>query len=119
MGGAWCGKAVALWLLSMLGVPLGFVRSFVVDNTRATYGEDGARASRRPWVEVLRLRYVATLLMSGAAQIYVPIPPPGGGGARRVLGRQLPPPPPARGQLQGPHAKHYVWIVGHFYSPSK
>ena len=94
MGGAWCGKAVALCLLSMLGVPLTFVRSFAVDNIGATYGEDGARASRRPWVEVLRLRYVATLLMSGAAQIYVPIPPRGGGACPRT---RTTPPSPSKG----------------------
>ena len=52
-------------------MPLKSVRSFVADNTRATYGEDGGRASRCPWVDVLRLRYTAALLHGWAAEIYV------------------------------------------------
>ena len=68
----WCGKALALWLLGELGVPLSSVRSFVADNTGATYSEDGGRASCCPWVDILRLRYAAALLLSGAVEIYVP-----------------------------------------------
>ena len=68
----WCGKALALWLLGELGVPLNSVCSFVADNTGATYGEDGGCASRCLWADILRLRYAATLLQSGAAEIYVP-----------------------------------------------
>ena len=68
----WCRKALALWLLGELVLPLSSVRSFVADNTGATYGEDGGRASRCPWVDILRLRYAADLLQSGAAEICVP-----------------------------------------------
>ena len=68
----WCGKALALWLLSVLGVPLTFVRSYLADNTGATFGEDGGRASHCPWVDVLRLCYAAALLKSRAVEIYVP-----------------------------------------------
>ena len=67
----WCGKALALWLLGELRVHLSSVRSFVADNTGATYGEDGNCASRCPWVDILRLRYAAALLQNGAAEIYV------------------------------------------------
>ena len=67
----WCGKALALWLLGELGVPLSSVRSFVADNTGATYGEDGACASQCSWVNTVHLRYAATLPQSGAAEIYV------------------------------------------------
>ena len=55
----WCGKPLALWLLGELGLPLSPVRSFVVDNTWATYGEDGSRASHYTWVDTLRLQYAA------------------------------------------------------------
>ena len=48
------------------------VGPLLADNTGATYGEDGGRASRCPWVDVFRLRCVAALLQGGAAEIYVP-----------------------------------------------
>ena len=67
----WCGQALALWLLGELGVPPGSVRSFVADNTGATNGEDGGRASHCSWFDALRLQYTAALLQSGAAEIYV------------------------------------------------
>ena len=41
----WCGEALALWLLSVLGVPVTSLRSFVADNRGATFGKDGGRAS--------------------------------------------------------------------------
>ena len=78
----WCGKALALWVLGELGVPLKSVRSFVADNMGATCGDDGGRASRCPWAVVLRLRYAAALLQGGAAEIYVP--------AQHNSGSQLP-----------------------------
>ena len=68
----WCGKALALWLVGELGVPLRSVRSFVADNTGATYDEDSGCAFRYPWVDILHLRYAAALLQSGAVEIYVP-----------------------------------------------
>ena len=52
----WCGKAAALWLLGVLGVPLLRVRSFVADNRGATYGEDSGHASHCPCINVLPLR---------------------------------------------------------------
>ena len=61
------------WLLGELGVPLSSFRSFVVDNTEATYGEDGGRFSHCSWVAVVRLRYATALLQSGAAEIYVSV----------------------------------------------
>ena len=63
---------LGLWLLGELWVPLGSVRSFVANNTGATYGEDRSRASQCSWVNALRLRYAAALLHSCAAEIYVP-----------------------------------------------
>ena len=66
-----CGKAMALWLLRELGVHVGSVRSFVADNTGATYGEDGGCASDGSWDGTLRLRSAAAVLQSGAAEIYV------------------------------------------------
>ena len=68
----WCGKALALWLLGELGVPPKSVRSFMADNTGATYGEDSGRTSRCPWGDVLRLRCTAALLQGGAVEIYMP-----------------------------------------------
>ena len=68
----WCGKALALWLLGELGVPLMSVRSFVADDTGATYVEDGGRATPCPWVDVPRLRYASALLQGGLAEIYLP-----------------------------------------------
>ena len=53
-------------------MPLSSVRSFVADNTRATYGEDSGRASDCSWVDTPCLRYAAVVLQSGAAEIYVP-----------------------------------------------
>ena len=69
----WCGKTLALWLLSVLGVPFTSIRSLVVDNIGATYAEDGSHASRCPSFHVLCLRYAAEVLQSGEEEMYVPV----------------------------------------------
>ena len=66
----WQGASIGV--LGEFGVPLSSVRSFVADSTGATCGEDGGRASRCPWVDILGLRYSAALLHSFAAEIDVP-----------------------------------------------
>ena len=68
----WCVKALALPQLGEPHVPQAFVCSFVADNTGATFVEDGGRASRCPWVDMLHLFYAAVLLRSGAKEVYVP-----------------------------------------------